>query len=71
MNELRLRKSIFNSDILEGAISDFSDLCDIQIKNENDYVICSFFNCKYDTIETMKEFENYVIDLLNATWLCS
>lgn len=66
MNELKLSKDIFEVNAIENAILQYKDICIIS-KNENsDYYTLIFSDCVYSVEETINEFENYVIDLMNS-----
>lgn len=66
MNSLELHTELYSYDALMAAVKAFSAICRIQIEPKNAHFVCTFTDCLYDTKETMKEFENYVIDWLNA-----
>lgn len=66
MNKLKLNTNIFNKICIEKAIQAYENICSIKISEIDNYIICEFTNCIYDIEETIKEFENYVIDLMNT-----
>ncbi len=69
MNELKLSKEIFEKAVILNAISQYDSLCRISInEKDNNYYKLSFSNCLYSNEETIKEFENYVIDLMNSNY---
>lgn len=47
------------------TVSAFSNLSDISVSENEFYHICCFDNSRYETEQTMAEFENYLIDLCN------
>ena len=63
MNSIYLNKEFYNIDAIKTAIDDFSKIAEIDVfeKDGNNYLV--FSNCKYTCEETMKEFENYLIQL--------
>lgn len=65
-NTLKLNLNIYNLNSIQKAITDYISLCEIEIEEEGDYIICSFYNCKYNINKTIHEFGNYVIDLMNV-----
>lgn len=67
MSELRLKKEIFRLSDVEQTIGAFSDLCTVSIQEQEDIYCCLFCDCRYDIEETVKEFENYLIDLSYKT----
>lgn len=66
MNKLKLTTNIFSKAYIEEAIRAYKDICNIEISEINNYIVCKFTDCIYNTEETIKEFENYVIDLMNT-----
>ncbi len=65
MNKLKLNKDVYNELMVTQSIDAFTQIVDIGLEISLNYFICSFSNSKYDLDETMKEFENYLIDLTN------
>ena len=66
MSKSQINKEIFDIGIVTKAIEDYSDIASINVSETKDYIELEFDNCKYDTEETIKEFENYLIDLTNS-----
>ena len=66
MSKSQINKEIFDIGIVTKAIEDYSDIASINVYETKDYIELEFDNCKYDTEETIKEFENYLIDLTNS-----
>ncbi len=69
MNELKLSKEIYNYSLVKIAAKEFDGISNIVINDEQDYLRCVFSECVYDVETTLKEFENYVIDLNNQKGL--
>ncbi len=67
MNKLCLASDIFREKQIEDAIKAFSSICSISVSRDATGFICVFENTLYDVSKTMKEFENYVIDLVNMS----
>lgn len=67
MNKLILSSKIYEFNTLEDAVNEFNGLADIRLQREESYFLLNFFNCSYDIAETMKEFENYLIELTYQT----
>ena len=63
MNRLILAKDIYAKYAVEKAIYDFSEVSQIDLFEDDFNFICVFNSLKYDTDVTIKEFENYVIDV--------
>lgn len=63
MNRLFLNKSIYDKKYILIAIQDYCRISKIKIEEQQEYYICIFEHCIYDTIMTIKEFENYLIGI--------
>lgn len=59
--------SIYDTSAIKKAILDYSNLCSISAHYYNLEVELSFSNCVYDENLTIKEFGNYVIELMGAS----
>lgn len=62
-NTLEFTTDVFTLTDIEKAITAFSELAVISINTNGDRYIVRFSECKYPIIETMHEFDNYVIAL--------
>ena len=60
-NNLLLPKEIYSACMINRAVADFKGVCTIDIKDEENYYSCIFKSCIYDEIQTLEEFENYLI----------
>lgn len=65
MNRLEINKEIYELNNVQKAINDYSELAKIVLYQKDNYYILDFDNCVYDFNITIKEFENYLIDLSN------
>ena len=66
MLNLKLSKAIYKEDAIHKAITAFSNISSISCFDVGNSYICSFSGCVEDEVLTSKEFENYLIDLLNS-----
>lgn len=66
MKELLLNKDIYSENSILIAREQFNKLCKVQIVQYDVYCKCIFSECIYDENETVKEFENYLIDFINT-----
>lgn len=66
MKRTKLSKNIYDESIIRQAIRDYGSIANIQLKSDSNYYDLQFENCKYDENRTLKEFENYLIDLMNV-----
>ena len=64
---IKLPRELFDDHtIIKGSL-DYRELADICIKDQKEkYYLVSVRNCRYDTLQTTREFENYLIDLQNT-----
>lgn len=63
---LKLCKEVYSQNVVLQSKDAFSGLAKITISSDGGYWICCFTNCKVDALQTIAEFENYAIDLMNA-----
>ena len=66
MYKLLLQKNIYSEQSISDAREAFSGIASISLDENDDYYVCSFSSCAADETLTMKEFENYLIDLANT-----
>lgn len=66
MNKLELNTEVYSIMNIKNVIEIYKNYADICIKDNSQYVIVCFDDCKYDCKTTMKEFENYLIGLENV-----
>ena len=64
MSDLFLNKKVYSLEMINKASYDYKELAEITYRNNEPYHILSFKNCRYDEALTVKEYENYVIDLM-------
>lgn len=60
-NKLLLNKELYNNDAVMKAIKAFDTLAEISLSETDEYYKLIFCNCKVNTTQTMREFENYVL----------
>lgn len=63
MNKLFLSIEIYSREMVQATMVAFSELAEIECYEENGYYVCTFEKVVYQLEETIKEFENYLIDL--------
>lgn len=66
MTELRFHKEIYAGWALQSAVAAYGALATITIRDDDEYHICQFDRCRYEEKLTVKEFQNYLIDLMNS-----
>lgn len=63
MKKLQLSKKIYLRKYIEKAILNYNGLAKIKYEESKGYYILTFEDCYYDIEQTLKEYENHVIDL--------
>ena len=67
MIEAKFNKELYPEQTVKDAAEAFSHLSDIRISYGSLYYLVSFSNCSLDEDQTVAEFGNYLIDLMNST----
>ena len=67
MNKILLDGTIYSEHIVKKAIKDYSMIAQIRLEVKNYNIICVFDSSEFNMEKTMKEFENYIIDLSNSS----
>lgn len=65
MNKLILSMDIYSADSIEETCNAYRSLARIKIKKRKECMELIFDRCRYDTDITIKEFENYLINVEN------
>ena len=65
MREISLSKEIYSENCIKKAIADYDSLAKIKYALKGDTWQISFTKCKVDETRTIREFENYLIELEN------
>ena len=63
MSKLELSKEIYKYSDLVNCCNAYLDFAKTDVRDDGEYWIVVFTDCKFDEIETLKEFENYLIEL--------
>lgn len=66
MKKLKINRSIYSDKAIRNAIQAYQYVAVITPKMNEDHAILTFWKCKYDEDQTMKEFENYLIGVENS-----
>ena len=66
MKKLRINRSIYSDDTIEKTLLVYKNYAVTTVHYKRDYAIITFWKCKYDEDQTMKEFENYMIGVENS-----
>ncbi len=65
MREIAFKRYIYSETSIKETIDAYKGIATITANIENDQVLITFLNCKYDEDRTIKEFENYLIGVEN------
>ncbi|MGN9077150.1 HxsD-like protein [Oliverpabstia intestinalis] len=65
MNKSMLNMDIYSVENIKKTCNAYKDFARIKIKRNYNYMELTFDRCKYDTDITIKEFENYLINIEN------
>ena len=60
-NKLLLNKELYNTDAVRKTMKAFSALAEISLSETDKYYELICCDCKVNTIQTIREFENYVL----------
>lgn len=63
---IKLPKDIYGLNVIKSGLSAFADLGDFELFEEEKHYCIKVKNSRYDPTITLKEFENYLLDLINA-----
>lgn len=64
-NKLQLNADIYSESSIRETCEAYKAYASIKIKKKNEYMELTFDKCKYESGITMKEFENYLINVEN------
>lgn len=67
--DLLLHEDLYRKECVERAVQDYRALARIKISSADKYIACTFSRCSYDKTTTIREFSNYIIDLMNQVTL--
>lgn len=62
-HDLQLSSEIFSRQTIEAAIRAYSGLARIQVESQPGGWLLSFTDCQYDPQLTIREFNNYLVNL--------
>lgn len=66
MKIVHFNRSIFTEETIKTAMNVYKNHAFTTVKYNSDYAVVTFWNCKYDEEQTIKEFENYMIGIENT-----
>lgn len=66
MKKLRISRSVYSDGTIEKTMAAYKNHAVTTVAYKGDYAIVTFWKCKYDAEQTIKEFENYMIGAENS-----
>lgn len=60
-NKLLLNKELYDNDAVMKTMKAFGSLAEINLSETDKYYELIFCNCRVKSVQTMREFENYVL----------
>ena len=66
MKKLRVNRSIYSDEAVAKTVLAYKDFAVTSVSYKKDYAIITFWKCKYNENQTIKEFENYMIGVENS-----
>lgn len=66
MRKLRINRSIYSDKSIEKTMQIYKNHAVTTVSYKNCYATVTFWKCKYDEDQTIKEFENYMIGVENS-----
>jgi hypothetical protein len=66
MKKLRINKNVYSDATIEKTMLAYKNHAITTVHYTQDYAIITFWKCKYDEEQTLKEFENYMIGVENS-----
>ena len=60
-------KTIYSKGAIIKAIDDYKKLAKIDLSENLEYYICDFADCVIDPERIIKEFGNYLIEIMNSS----
>lgn len=66
MKKVKINRDIYSDRAIQFAMSAYKSYAVMTINYKKDYAVITFWKCKYDEAQTIKEFENYMIGAENS-----
>lgn len=66
MKKVKINRNIYSEHTIEKAMEIYKNHAVTTLRYKGDYATITFWKCKYDEDQTIKEFENYMIGLENS-----
>lgn len=66
MKKIKINRSIYSDDTINATMKAYQNHAVTSVKLKGAYAFLTFWKCKHDEEQTIKEFENYMIGLENS-----
>ncbi len=66
MRKLKINRSIYSDESIEKTMKIYKKHAMTTVSYKSNYAIVIFWKCRYDEVQTIKEFENYMIGVENT-----
>lgn len=66
MRKLKINRAVYSDEAIKTAMQAYQRIAVITAQIKGDYAVLTFWKCKYDKEQTVKEFENYLIGIENS-----
>ena len=65
-NKIAFNKEIYDFVAIKAAAEEYKSLAHVHVEETHDYYICAFTKCKHGSTRTIREFCNYIVDMMNC-----
>ena len=66
MKKVKINRDIYSDRAIQIAMSAYNSYAVMTVSYKKNFAVITFWKCKYDEDQTIKEFENYMIGAENA-----
>ena len=66
MKKVKINRSVYSDGAIEKTRMVYKKYAMTTVRYKHNYAIITFWKCKYDVEQTIKEFENYMIGVENS-----
>ena len=66
MKKVKINRSVYSDETIKTTIQAYQHHAVISAKIKGEHTVLTFWKCRYDEDQTIKEFENYMIGIENS-----
>lgn len=66
MKKVKINRNVYSDATIEKTMKVYKNHAVTTVSYKRDYAIVTFWKCRYDEEQTIKEFENYMIGVENS-----